>query len=89
MRTLRHLQGWLRGSADLDDRVTAAAPTPEPVADLADMVGQTQARFAVEVAAAGAHHLMLTGPPGVGQNDAGATSSGTASAADATASRWR
>jgi magnesium chelatase family protein len=30
-------------------------------------VGQTQARFAVEVAAAGAHHMMLTGPPGVGK----------------------
>ena len=30
-------------------------------------MGQSQARFAVEVAAAGAHHLMLTGPPGVGK----------------------
>ena len=30
-------------------------------------MGQTQARFAVEVAAAGAHHLMLTGPPGIGK----------------------
>lgn len=39
----------------------------EPLADLADVVGQAQARFAVEVAAAGAHHLMLTGPPGVGK----------------------
>ena len=41
--------------------------TAEPPADLADVVGQAQARFAVEVAAAGAHHLMLTGPPGVGK----------------------
>jgi magnesium chelatase family protein len=31
------------------------------------VVGQAQARFAVEVAAAGSHHLMLTGPPGVGK----------------------
>ena len=38
-----------------------------PVADLADVVGQAQARYAVEVAAAGAHHLMLTGPPGIGK----------------------
>jgi magnesium chelatase family protein len=37
------------------------------VPDLADIVGQTQARFAVEVAAAGAHHLIFTGPPGVGK----------------------
>ena len=67
VRTLKQLQGWLRGSADLEDRVTAAAPTAEAPADLADVVGQAQARFAVEVAAAGAHHLMLTGPPGVGK----------------------
>ena len=43
--------------------------------------GQSHARFAVEVAAAGAHHLMMTGPPGVGQNDAGTTASGSAAAA--------
>ena len=67
VRTLKQLQGWLRGSVDLEDRVTAAAPTAEAPADLADVVGQAQARFAVEVAAAGAHHLMLTGPPGVGK----------------------
>lgn len=33
--------------------------------DLADVVGQEQARGAVEVAAAGGHHLMLIGPPGL------------------------
>jgi len=67
VRTLGQLQSWLTGSAGLDDRIGADAPTPEPSADLADVVGQAQARFAVEVAAAGAHHLMLTGPPGVGK----------------------
>jgi magnesium chelatase family protein len=67
VRTLSQLQGWLSGSARLDERVTAVIPVSEPSADLADVVGQTQARFAVEVAAAGAHHLMLTGPPGVGK----------------------
>ncbi|MHA7650787.1 YifB family Mg chelatase-like AAA ATPase [Mycobacterium sp. ML4] len=67
VRTLRQLQGWLSGSKDLDRRIAASAPVDEPLPDLADVVGQTQARFAVEVAAAGAHHLMLTGPPGVGK----------------------
>jgi magnesium chelatase family protein len=67
VRTLAHLQGWLDGSARLDERITTAVPMAEPSADLADVVGQAQARFAVEVAAAGAHHLMLTGPPGVGK----------------------
>ncbi|MEU3662011.1 YifB family Mg chelatase-like AAA ATPase [Streptomyces sp. NPDC032940] len=35
--------------------------------DLADVVGQTSARTAVEVAAAGRHHLFLEGPPGAGK----------------------
>lgn len=67
VRSLGQLQNWLSGSAPLDDRISMETTTPEPSADLADVVGQAQARFAVEVAAAGAHHLMLTGPPGVGK----------------------
>jgi magnesium chelatase family protein len=35
--------------------------------DLSDVVGQTSARTAVEVAAAGGHHLFLEGPPGAGK----------------------
>ncbi|WP_431996414.1 YifB family Mg chelatase-like AAA ATPase [Streptomyces fungicidicus] len=35
--------------------------------DLADVVGQRSARTAVEVAAAGGHHLFLEGPPGAGK----------------------
>ncbi|MGW5866851.1 YifB family Mg chelatase-like AAA ATPase [Streptomyces sp. NPDC055239] len=35
--------------------------------DLADVVGQTSARTAVEVAATGGHHLFLQGPPGAGK----------------------
>jgi magnesium chelatase family protein len=67
IRTLRQLQKWLTGAAQLDNRIDTPSPAPEPIADLADVVGQSQARFAVEVAAAGAHHLMMTGPPGVGK----------------------
>jgi magnesium chelatase family protein len=67
VRTLRQLRAWLGGSDRLDERIATAATDPEPVGDLAEVVGQAQARFAVEVAAAGAHHLMLTGPPGVGK----------------------
>lgn len=67
VRTLRHLLAWLAGKPVLDPRLTGNGQEPEPIADLADVLGQSQARFAVEVAAAGAHHLMLTGPPGVGK----------------------
>ncbi|MDG9724055.1 MULTISPECIES: YifB family Mg chelatase-like AAA ATPase [unclassified Streptomyces] len=35
--------------------------------DLADVVGQEPARTAVEIAAAGGHHLFLEGPPGAGK----------------------
>jgi magnesium chelatase family protein len=66
-RTLRQLQAWFAGKTQLDDRIAAPESAPESSVDLADVVGQSHARFAVEVAAAGAHHLMLTGPPGVGK----------------------
>ncbi|MFE3515943.1 YifB family Mg chelatase-like AAA ATPase [Streptomyces sp. NPDC059166] len=35
--------------------------------DLADVAGQHRARQALEVAAAGGHHLLLSGPPGAGK----------------------
>ncbi|NHT17250.1 YifB family Mg chelatase-like AAA ATPase [Cellulomonas sp. IC4_254] len=38
-----------------------------PPGDLADVLGQGEARAAVEVAAAGGHHLLLVGPPGAGK----------------------
>ena len=66
-RALGQLHAWLSGKAQLDERAEAPTSAPESSADLADVVGQTHARYAVEVAAAGAHHLTLTGPPGVGK----------------------
>ncbi|MFF9057178.1 YifB family Mg chelatase-like AAA ATPase [Streptomyces sp. NPDC101213] len=39
----------------------------DPGHDLADVVGQRSARTAVEVSAAGGHHLFLEGPPGAGK----------------------
>lgn len=41
--------------------------TPGPVPDMCDVSGQADARRALEVAAAGAHHLLLSGPPGAGK----------------------
>lgn len=64
--SLAQFKAWLEGGG-LPGRIPVVTPAPVSVVDLADVVGQMQARFAVEVAAAGAHHLMLTGPPGVGK----------------------
>ncbi len=49
-----------------------SAPAPVPPAsgharDLADVVGQPVARRAAEICAAGGHHMLLLGPPGVGK----------------------
>ncbi len=48
-------------------RVAGGSPPGLPAGDLADVVGQNVARSAVEAAAAGGHHLRLTGPPGAGK----------------------
>src|SRR5712691_6848924 len=43
------------------------APADSHGKDMADVVGQPTARRAAEICAAGGHHLLLLGPPGVGK----------------------
>ncbi|WP_309126207.1 YifB family Mg chelatase-like AAA ATPase [Kocuria sp.] len=42
-------------------------PAPAAVPDLADVAGQAEGRLALEIAAAGGHHLLMVGPPGSGK----------------------
>ena len=58
---------WARGAGELLRPTAAQLPPEDDVADLGDVVGQSEARWAVEVAAAGSHPLLLTGPPGTGK----------------------
>ena len=66
------------GAADLAEAVAAARglatlTTPIPVAapeagiDISEVRGQSMARRAIEIAAAGGHHVLMVGPPGVGK----------------------
>jgi magnesium chelatase family protein len=67
VETLRHAVDTLRGLADPDVlRSATSAVTSHP--DLAIVRGQPVARRALEVAAAGGHHLLMVGPPGAGKS---------------------
>ncbi|HET8615360.1 MAG TPA: YifB family Mg chelatase-like AAA ATPase [Actinomycetales bacterium] len=74
--SLAGLVALYRGEPELDEPVLqdvlgadSAVPetTPSHQPDLSDVVGQPDARTALEIAAAGGHHLLLLGPPGSGK----------------------
>jgi magnesium chelatase family protein len=71
--TLRQVIDVARGLAQLPDQPCTVDELPSRVdgdggdLDLADVVGQSRGRFALELAAAGGHHLALFGPPGAGK----------------------
>lgn len=68
VRSLAEAADWLRGGV-LPVR-SPASPDENAAGcdDLSDVRGQTIARRAIEIAAAGQHPLLLVGPPGVGKS---------------------
>ena len=68
VRTLREVYDALKGTASWPDPpLPAMVAPPETNPDLRDIAGQPLARWGLEIAAAGGHHLLLIGPPGAGK----------------------
>jgi magnesium chelatase family protein len=67
-QTLSDAVGFLRGTWSAPEVAEAAVDTPAAATvDLSEVRGQTQARRALEVAAAGGHNLLMVGSPGAGK----------------------
>jgi magnesium chelatase family protein len=67
--TLGELARILRGQSPWPEAPAGPAlDAPPDVPDLADVLGQPVGRHALEVAAAGDHHLLMVGPPGSGKS---------------------
>jgi magnesium chelatase family protein len=66
--TLAEVVEHLGEDTDLDGPPPGPATRAPVQLDLADVRGQPAARHALELAAAGGHHLLMMGPPGCGKS---------------------
>ncbi|MBG9264103.1 YifB family Mg chelatase-like AAA ATPase [Corynebacterium diphtheriae] len=73
-RSISEATEWLKGNDDLiaahdvilDEHATKKQP--HKVGDMQDVVGQSDAKKAAEIAVAGGHNIVMIGPPGSGKS---------------------